>query len=551
MRKTILHLGACIMLLLMATACSNNAGMTSLLEKIPENTDLVVVGDVKTVVESMGGSIDGSQIKLPSFVTDELSSSDGKAYDDAQAFLKNSGVNPNACALAFNYKDKSPIIVFAVNDESKFKKALDDENFKEKDEEDGVLFYSKKVYESSYNSDYDDYTYVGIKDSYAYLTLSVQANSDFKPMKAIGRFIENAKEKSYASTSFGDYITSGNAFGLAAKLPREFKQAMKEAGLPSNMADLYDGVIGIKGDLTSNAVEFDFKLFDEDGNVKKAEDMPKLMDWNAKINSKALAYMNKDEFLVFAMSCKNMDWDAYFDMVAGATRMGYYDRSALTVAKSYLEKIDGTMAVGFGLKNGVSSITRIDRGRKPFDEMSLTIVCETKEGKAKGIVNDIKTLLEGQGMDYSAKGTSLTLTLPGEAGAVYMEAKDNLLILSTQAIKEYNDNEVVKGASFGDYIAVGGFALNKNNPLASDIGLDYGVKVYGISDVKAMEGKLKLEIDGGDSKGVLEKLIRTCINIADKGQKKMESAYEDLYNEPDLEDEVSVADTVVAEELDW
>lgn len=53
------------MAVLLSVSCTDNTKMQNLLENIPENTDFVFVGSVKTVLESAGGKIENSKIVLP------------------------------------------------------------------------------------------------------------------------------------------------------------------------------------------------------------------------------------------------------------------------------------------------------------------------------------------------------------------------------------------------------------------------------------------------------------------------------------------------------
>ena len=132
------------MLLFLATSCFNNSKTKNLLDQIPADLDIVVVGDAKTIIESAGGTIEESQIILPSYLTDEMSNSDLNEYDKLKSFLKNSGIDVNACAIAGNYSDSNPIVVFALQDQNKFTKTIEENDFREKDTENGVIYYKKE-----------------------------------------------------------------------------------------------------------------------------------------------------------------------------------------------------------------------------------------------------------------------------------------------------------------------------------------------------------------------------------------------------------------------
>ena len=188
--------------------------MKALLEQIPENTEVVCVGNVKTILESAGGSIEDSKIKLPSYVLDALPRQKANDIDKANDFLKKSGIDMDACAVFGNYKDSRPIILFALSDKSQFIASIEKDGYKETNFDGDAKLYKKKVYEGS-SSEYDDYGYLLIKDDYAYWIERVWAGSDFKPASHLANVVEDAAKHNFADTNFGDYILDGNAGGIA------------------------------------------------------------------------------------------------------------------------------------------------------------------------------------------------------------------------------------------------------------------------------------------------------------------------------------------------
>ena len=86
--KKIKELLCLVVAVVLSMSCSDNAKMKNLLENIPDNADVVYVGNVKTVLESAGGKIENSQIVLPEYITNEMESSDTKDYDEINDFLK-------------------------------------------------------------------------------------------------------------------------------------------------------------------------------------------------------------------------------------------------------------------------------------------------------------------------------------------------------------------------------------------------------------------------------------------------------------------------------
>ena len=69
-----------VMAVLLSVSCTDNTKMQNLLENIPENTDFVFVGSVKTVLESAGGKIENSKIVLPNYISNEMKEGDAEKF---------------------------------------------------------------------------------------------------------------------------------------------------------------------------------------------------------------------------------------------------------------------------------------------------------------------------------------------------------------------------------------------------------------------------------------------------------------------------------------
>ena len=139
--KKIKELLFLVVAVVLSMSCSDNAKMKNLLENIPDNADVVYVGNVKTVLESAGGKIENSQIVLPEYITNEMASGDTKEYDEMNDFLKDSGIDLEACALMYSFKKNVPVMLFALEDNDKFVKAIKDKEFEKDTEENDVTIY--------------------------------------------------------------------------------------------------------------------------------------------------------------------------------------------------------------------------------------------------------------------------------------------------------------------------------------------------------------------------------------------------------------------------
>lgn len=528
MKKLLYHLGLCLSVILLATGCGSN-NLAELLEHVPADADFVITGDIKTILESAGGKAEGSEVKMPDYIGTMQSDRDAREMEKDLQWLKNSGIDVTSGAVVFlKYQDRAPFIVFAITDKDKLKKALEVEGFNENDKVDDVDIYVKKD-EGEYGS-YTRNSYVAIDGGYGYWIPDVWSDDD-KGMKMIKQYLLSLSNNTMASTDIADYVSEGNVAGMIAKLPSELRREMAKAGVPEEMANLYSGYVCINSKLDGDEAEARLKLFDENGKAKTTEDWNKMMDIKAKIDPEALAYMSPEESLIYAVSMKNINWDKYMDQFDSSGRLSRQDKSFLTIVKSYLEKFDGTVAIGVGLKNGKASIEAIDRGEKVLDHLPLTIVAQTKEGKAASLIKDIKSLLGNQNeLFYTSTSNGLRLTLPKEAGTLWLEAKDNMLILSTLPVKK-GSNPVAEHVNFQDYIFAAALHLGKDNALMRDFDIKNDLTATLAFDAEEGELVLKVKMTGEGETGLIERFVRSVIGMGKKYEQMREERRQQYYED--------------------
>lgn len=538
MKKLLYHLGLCLSVILLATGCGSN-NLAELLEHVPADADFVITGDIKTILESAGGKAEGSEVKMPDYIGTMQSDRDAREMEKDLQWLKNSGIDVTSGAVVFlKYQDRAPFIVFAITDKDKLKKALEVEGFNENDKVDDVDIYVKKD-EGEYGS-YTRNSYVAIDGGYGYWIPDVWSDDD-KGMKMIKQYLLSLSNNTMASTDIADYVSEGNVAGMIAKLPSELRREMAKAGVPEEMANLYSGYVCINSKLDGDEAEARLKLFDENGKAKTTEDWNKMMDIKAKIDPEALAYMSPEENLIYAVSMKNINWDKYMDQFDSSGRLSRQDKSFLTIVKSYLEKFDGTVAIGVGLKNGKASIEAIDRGEKVLDHLPVTIVAQTKEGKAASLIKDIKSLLGNQNeLFYTSTSNGLRLTLPKEAGTLWLEAKDNMLILSTLPVKK-GSNPVAEHVNFQDYIFAAALHLGKDNALMRDFDIKNDLTATLAFDAEEGELVLKVKMTGEGETGLIERFVRSVIGMGKKYEQMREERRQQYY------EDYMAADTILPE----
>ncbi len=538
MKNLLYHLGLCLSVILLATGCGSN-NLAELLEHVPADADFVITGDIKTILESAGGKAEGSEVKMPDYIGTMQSDRDAREMEKNLQWLKNSGIDVTSGAVVFlKYQDRAPFIVFAITDKDKLKKALEVEGFNENDKVDDVDIYVKKD-EGEYGS-YTRNSYVAIDGGYGYWIPDVWSDDD-KGMKMIKQYLLSLSNNTMASTDIADYVSEGNVAGMIAKLPSELRREMAKAGVPEEMANLYSGYVCINSKLDGDEAEARLKLFDENGKAKTTEDWNKMMDIKAKIDPEALAYMSPEESLIYAVSMKNINWDKYMDQFDSSGRLSRQDKSFLTIVKSYLEKFDGTVAIGVGLKNGKASIEAIDRGEKVLDHLPVTIVAQTKEGKAASLIKDIKSLLGNQNeLFYTSTSNGLRLTLPKEAGTLWLEAKDNMLILSTLPVKK-GSNPVAEHVNFQDYIFAAALHLGKDNALMRDFDIKNDLTATLAFDAEEGELVLKVKMTGEGETGLIERFVRSVIGMGKKYEQMREERRQQYY------EDYMAADTILPE----
>lgn len=533
-------------------ALSGSSKMKNLLKQIPADAEIVAVGNVQTILESAGGKIEDSKISLPSFFTDFLGKEKMKDIDKANEFLKKSGIAPEACAVFGYFKKNNPVILFALNDAKQFVKTIEEEGFKEKDKDGDITIYTKKVYEG-YNPEYDDYGYIAINGNYAYWIERVWAGSDLRPASFLPQVIKDAADKNFADTPYGSYILEGNAGGVAFKWPKEMRQMMRESGMPSDLLSIYDGTVCLRGNLKKEKAEVVMKMFDENGKELDAELFKDFMDPSAQIDKKALKLLGKDEVMVMAASLKEVKWDKYADLITGTARMSRAEKAQMNVVFDYLKNVEGTVAAGFGLTNGMESVKQMNSHDEVMQAFSTTLVVETKDDKAKRIMNDLKGLMEKMRMPFedNAKGFTIDLSQMGTSGKVYAGIVDDFIVVANHPIKEDGQNIWANEGDLTDYISAFGMWLKKDNKLMRDLGLPYEVKFTVCCKPKSMETSMVLEIDGDDSPGVIAGIAKLALKMAEKGKEMSGQRYVGSKpSEENWNDEAAVADSAYIDNTD-
>ncbi len=528
MRKQLLNLGIVFVMMLVLAACSGSSNQTDLLEKIPANADFAAVGNAKHLIESAGGTVEDSKITLPSLITDLMSNGDKTEMDETLDMIEKSGVNIEAGGIVVNNLEKGrPIFILGINDVDKFTKYIKEEYFNVEEEADGVTYYLKKK-ASEYNEEYTRVQYIAIDGSYAYVSDEVSSKRKNELKEIIQNIIADAKKESLADTNFGSYISSGNSGGLYINIPEELIEGMEQTyrkmGLPTDFVEMLNGVICLKGNLTGNTATVGMKFFNEDGSDKSVEFFSKYMNVNAKVSSKALSYISKDESLVYAVAAEDINWDEYMDMMGDAAQFDSQTRSAMTLAKTYMEKFNGTLAIGVGMPHGLKSISLLNDEENILKEISMTIAYETKDGEAEKLLKDAKSMLDGMKISYTETPDGITVSVPEGMGTVYAKADDNIIVIANHEISDSNDNLAVSKINLTDYSGGIAFAIDKEHQMIKDLGLSNTIATGITFNAATMEGEMTLSVDGEGSDGLIANIIKACMKVAENEESIMRIA---------------------------
>lgn len=534
-------------------ACTNESKTMRLLRGMPDNADVVAVGNMKSILESAGGQVKDGKIVLPRAIDDLIVGNDEEALDEINDMLRNSGADPEVAGFILSsYKEDHPVFTFLLSDSKKFMRYIEDQDFRENDSEDGVTYYSKKTYESTYSSDYDNYSYIAAKGDKAYFIDNVWVGSDFKPEKALKKLIEGAAERSFADNPVSDYIAQADAFGVTLKVPKEVRAQLREFGFKSDEIDQFDGYFSFRGDLNPTTASLEMKWFNEDGSQKTSDDFTSFASIDSKINPAALEFMGKDELAVMAFSLEDMNWGKYFDRLEDMGGLSRSEKNELSAAKDYLKKINGTIAFGIGITGGIESAFDLSTGNKVLEHLSMTMVVETAPGKARSLVNALKDLMDAQRMPYENDKNGFIIKVPGEQGSIYCDAKDNFVAISTRPISARNANPVAKAINFGEHFFVTGVVLNRDSKLMRDLNLNDDVKAEFFMDPKALEATMSVEITGGSEQGVLAKALGIAMDVYNQSN-RLEERWRDHTNKyrPSVYDSYDYydADSVVCDSV--
>lgn len=512
MKKLFLRWTACLLLTIVAASCSRRADTPALLEQIPADADIVALVNMKTLAQSLGGEVEGSKITLPSY----WNSAD-LLDEKAEQFLdlvSNSGVDAEYVAMAGSFKDRAPMVVFSLLDADSFRSTLTNQEYTRSEGSGDVSYYVNTSGSS----------YVALRGDYAYYY--AEGDNLQKAKQHYEDFFAAVKQAPASDSPLASFLTQGNAGGACIRQTDLYTAPLKSIGAPAEIVDIFrDASIVMSLNVDNNDATLRSQLVDAKGKTVDLSPLSQYGDLSARVSRSVLNRLPQGESLVYALALKQINWDVcmnFFTEAFGGNAM------AATILKTYLEKIDGTVAFGLGVNNGLESLFKINRGIGGIEQLSITLLVETQDGKAQGILTDLKGFLAQAHISTTPIDNGFTFA---NLDTLYVQAEDNVLSLSNVPLTGTGSNLTAERIPFTKSNGGLGIAFDRDNRLMKDLGIDRDVTFSMLGNSDAAETTTTLSLSGTENSGVLEKLCRIVLNIRDH-----QDRFEEMYRQANHDD---------------
>ncbi len=475
---------------LMAVSCSDNK--PELLKQVPADTDLVALIDAQAILESAGFVAGDGSLQVPQYVADKLSDSQMKDLAEAAAL---ECVDAKAVVIAYNYSDPSPVAFFTLNCREEFVKYLSVRKYDEMSAEDGYTLYGDAGGSRVVVGQNQAYIYDGVR------------NPVFMPITEVKGMLSSAAKSDITSTPAGKKI-GGHTVSMLAAIPSASQLGVSNMTIPG----MPEGsMFLLHADLTGTELKAESACLDSDGKMLMMDDV--VSGGFSTVDSEALKYLTADESLVMAFSLKGVDWDRVMELAgAGLSRS---ERASLVMIQPYLNAIDGTVAVGAGFADGMTSVSKIinGNGSESLSGLSFTALVQLKEERAADQLMQLKGLAQLSGMSMTNTDSCFSLALD-QSNTIYVEEHDGMIIVANHPLHRSGANRTVAALPWGSYTGAIGLVLDKSDKIVSDLRMDYelSVELSGSKDGKSI---LVYTLKGGDAKGLIERTAKCCMEASD------------------------------------
>lgn len=516
-----------ICLMLGTASCSKENKSADLYGKLPKDADVAMVVDLPTLLTSARAKYDHDRLILPEYIT----SRKGFEADDLAKFnelINEGGVDEKYIGLCIYTSPSIAAAIYKLRDADAYEKFIEREGFEVATKGDRTVY--SRVVKGVQSS---ESVYCTICDGYGYIFIFDGVGSSENVGRLIDKVIESARKESLATAGAGKYAMEGHSGGMVVNLGSLLNLSASRAGLPLPLSQFNDKLTAVKFDIEGDEIEVESALFDKEGKRIQMSEIYTGFDTKAKISKDALAYISPEENMVYAIALKGVNWDEVVKSVGDALGVNPMQRIMLSMAKTYLEKIDGTVALGLGFDGTSIDLENIINGANPLPYMPITLVAQTTSNSAKGMIGDFSALFASMGLSTHTTSDGFSVPLPSGLGSIYGFYKDNLVVLSTRPVKEYGYNEAVADADMEKYLGAFGLYLPAANPLMQKLEIDKTLLLTSVNDAADSESEMKLKLSGTPECGIVESLLRICFRIADSERSE---ALEAPSLEEDMED---------------
>ncbi|MDE6316231.1 MAG: DUF4836 family protein, partial [Muribaculaceae bacterium] len=422
-------------------------------------------------------------------------------------FIHEAGNSTETSAI-FGYFGQSnpPMLVARYADYDKLVAALESNDFTPQANNRGTL----EVYGSDDNL-------VALTESHILFTQQVGALAE-SAIRQMENAASQAANKSLDATAMGRALSDqASDMAIAFTFPEKMTSpAYTRLQLPEQMLNSMSGMIYCASfKLTDNSLDGTVRAIDAKGKPIDIMESGFYTCKPGKVNSKALAYLGDDEQLALAYNLKGLDWNKIFDELL-LPNVGRSERVGLSLARTYLEKFDGTIALGIGLTNGLTSINNLDKNIDPGQQFSATLVLETAHNKAESLLTDVRSLLDSTGQPYRSTDNGLTLDISGMS--LFCAVESDLFIISNNPISDKHSNNAVKKCHMADYGNAVALVMPEDNKLMRDMDLKYSVTAFAATEANTTEGKIQITVKDDKSDKFIEKMIRLTTDLQQRAK---------------------------------
>jgi hypothetical protein len=502
--------------LVMLLASCTSSPADKLLKKIPANATAVAVINVEEVIASAGGSIKGDKVNLPSYVTDSYLSS---MTDFAGA------IDPRAVVVAYVPVLHEAVAVYSITDENKFVAAL------------SAKGYQQSTTEGDYKAYAADSNFPVITaDDIAYAICRTMDASD--ALAAIKTMHSQAADNNYASTGAAKQFGTHDICGAVAM--SDILGGYPEA-LPITQ-EMRQSTLVILSDLKGDDLKGSISFVNEKG--KKISLYSEALPSPKNVDLATMRYLGENEVLAFGTNLKGMKWDKALDqmgfMPGGAAQ-------ALALIEPYLRNINGTVAVGLGVNNGMASLAKIVAGQFDPTDLTFTIVAKMASGEAEKTVSTLQSLAVLAGGSTPEKG-GFSVALGSADQRIYVVADQDHLVVSSHAVNTAQKPDVVKDVDWDEWTSGMALRLTPSNSLMRDLNITSGKVEAELYNKTSSEYGFEVEFDDFGAKGFIENLVKFC-NLWTKGCETYNVSFtSQAYSaEPDFIDDVDDDDDALVE----